>query len=287
MMTKPSAGGRQPAPARRPAALPAAKRTSPRSAAKAVTAPLRSRVSPAPTIYQARRGSINALLAAAIVTLGSALAALGFSLWAWYFAMNTYGPAAVRRWTTPWLIAAPLLGIIGLACLVRVWRLVRLWVEAFPDGLRVHRGRREEWIAWRDIREIRTWPARQPGPTFAALELRMIGGRRLRLTRSLADLGALVQHVKQGAYPLLQEIYRAKFNRGEELDFGQLRVTPDGVQAGRKTIQWGHVQAVEVQAGQLTLASDEPAGPRIRVAAARVPNIDVCVQIIRLLGQVP
>ncbi len=287
MTTKPPAGGRPPAPARRPAALPAAERTSPPPAVKAVTAPLRSRISAAPTIYQARRGTVNALLAAAIVTLGSALAALGFSLWAWYFAMSTYGPAAVRRWTTPWLIAAPLLGIIGLACLVRVWRLVRRWVEVFPDGLRVHRGRREDWIAWPAIREIRTSSARQPGPTFAALEIRLIGGRRLRLTRSLTDLETLVQRVKQGAYPLLQEAYRAKFNRGEELDFGQLRLTPEGVQAGRKTIQWGHVQAVEVRAGQLTLSSDEPAGPRIRVAAVRVPNIDVCVQIIRLLGQVP
>jgi Family of unknown function (DUF6585) len=232
-------------------------------------------------------GVVNALLAAAIVATGSALAALVFSLWSWYFAMSTYGPAAVRRWTHPWQVAAPLLGIVGIVCLARVWRLTRLWVEAFPDGLRVHQGRKSDWVAWANVREIRTWPARQPGPAFSALEIRLNGGRRLRLTRSLADLESLVQHVKRGAYPRLQACYRAKFNRGEPLDFGPLRLTPDGVQAGRKTIQWGHIQAVEVRGGQLAITAEEPAGARLRVAAAHVPNVDVCVQIIRLLGQVP
>jgi len=240
-----------------------------------------------PTIYHARMGVVNALLAAAIVTTGSALAAVAFSLWAWYFAMSTYGPAAVRRWTSPWLIAAPVLGIIGILCLVRVWRLTRIWVEAFAEGIRVHRGRRTDWIAWADVREIRTWPARHPAAAFSALELRLNGGRRSRFTRSLAELEGLVRQVKQGAYPHLQEWYRSRFNRGEELDFGPLRLTPEGVQAGRKSIQWGHVQAVEVHGGQLGITSDEPAGARLRVAAARVPNVDVCVQIIRLLGQVP
>jgi len=253
---------------------------------KPATAPLHSHI-PEATVYHARTGTVNALLAAAIVTTGSALAALGFSLWAWYFAMSTYGPAAIRRWTFPWLVAAPVLGIVGLTCLVRIWRLTRLWVETLPNGIRVHRGRKIDLIVWADVREIRTWPAHQPGPTFAALEIRRNGGRRLRLTRSLADLEGLVQDVKRGAYPLLQECYRAKFNRGEELGFGRLRLTLDGVQAGRKTIQWGHVQVVDVKGGQLSITSDEPAAARLRVAAARVPNVDLCVQIIRLLGQVP
>jgi hypothetical protein len=237
-------------------------------------------------VYHARMGEVNALLAASIVTTGSALAALGFSLWAWYFAMTTYGPAAVQRWTGPWLVAAPLLGIAGLVCLARVWHLTRVWVEAFPDGLRVHRGRKTEWVAWGDVREIRTWPARH-GPAFAALEVRLNGGRRLRLTRSLADLGGLVQHVKRGAYPLLQDGYRTRFNRGEPLAFGKLQLTPEGVQAGKKAIQWSHVQAVDVQGGRLTITAREPSGTRLRIPAARVPNVDVCVQIIRLLGQVP
>ena len=238
-------------------------------------------------LYHARIGEVNALLAAAVVALGLALASLGFGLWAWYFAMNTYGPAAVRRWTEPWLAAAPLLGIIGVACLIRFWRLTRRWVEAFPHGLRVHRGRRVDAIEWREVHEIRTWPARRPGPTFSRLELRLDGGRRLRFTRSLAGLEHLVQHVKRGVYPHLQQTCRDRFNRGEELTFGQLHLTSEGVQVGRKSIQWGRVNAVEVQHGRLTITADEPSVHRLRVAASRVPNIDVCVQIIRLLGQVP
>jgi Family of unknown function (DUF6585) len=238
-------------------------------------------------VFHARRGEINAFLAAGIVTLGLAAAALGLGLWAWYFSMSTYGPAAVQRWTKPWLVAAPPLGIVGIACLLRVWRLARLWAEALPDGLQLHRGRKSQWVAWTDVREIRTWPARQPKLAFSKLEIRLSGKRRLRFTRSLADLQSLVQRVKRGAYPLLQESYRAKFNRGEELDFGSLRLSSEGVQAGRKTIEWGRVQTVAVEAGQLSVFSTEPDRVRIRVPAARVPNVDVCVQIIRLLGQVP
>jgi len=250
------------------------------------TAPLPGRA-PESAIYHARTGEVNALLAVAIVTLGCALAALGFGVWAWYFAMSAYGPAAVARWTGPWLVAAPPLGIAGVICLLRTWRLTRLWVEALPEGLRVHRGHKADWIAWTDVREIRTQPSRRAGEAFAVLEVRLNGGRRLRLTRSLAGLESLVRHVKRGAYPLLQECYRAKFNRGEPLDFGPLQLTTDGVQASRKTIQWGHVQAVEVRGGRLAITADEPAGARLRVAAASVPNVDVCVQIIRLLGQGP
>jgi hypothetical protein len=240
-----------------------------------------------PAVYQARPGEVNALLAAAIVTLGSALAALGFSLWAWYFAMSTYGPAAVRRWTTPWLFAAPLLGLVGLACLVRIWRLTRRWVEAFADGLRVHRGRRVDWIAWGDVRGILTRPARQPGPAYAALELRLADGRRVALSRSLANLESLVPFVKRNVYPLLQESLRAEFNRGRELEFGPLRVTTDGVRSGRTIIAWADLRSVDVQAGQLVVTSRESGGARLRLPAARIPNVDVCVQILRLLGQVP
>jgi len=240
-----------------------------------------------PAVYHARMGEVNALLAASIVTLGSALAALGFSLWAWYFAMSTYGPAAVRRWTGPWLVAAPLLGVAGILCLLRVWRLARLWVDALPDGLRVHHGRKAEWIPWADVREIRTRPARPPGPAFSSLELRLNGDQKLRFTRSLEDLESLVQFVKRMVYPRLQESYRSRFNGGEQLDFGPLRLTPEGVQAGQKSIQWGQVRSVEVRGGRLNIAADAPAPVRIRVATARVPNVDLCVQIVRLLGQVP
>jgi hypothetical protein len=142
-----------------------------------------------------------------------------------------------------------------------------------------------DWIPWGDVREIRTRPARQPGPAYAALEIRLAGGRRLALSRSLANLEALVQYVKRGVYPLLHESLRAEFNRGRELEFGPLRVTSGGVQSGKKTIAWADLGSVDVQAGNLVVTSRDPSGDRLRVAAARVPNIDVCVQIIRLLGQ--
>ncbi len=123
--------------------------------------------------------------------------------------------------------------------------------------------------------------------SYAALDLRLDDGRRVRLTRTLADLDALVERVKRGAFPGLLEACRQQFNEGQTLAFGPLRLTPEGVQAGRKAIQWKDVQAVEVRDGRLVISARPPETTRLRVAAGRVPNVDVCVQLVRHLGQVP
>ncbi len=242
---------------------------------------------PTQAVFRARALEVNLFLAAGIVGAGMGLAALAFGGWASAFATITYGPAAVARWAGPWFTAAPLLLGIGITCLMRAWWVRRLWIEAFAGGLRVNRGRKVEWMAWTAVQQIRTRSAGARGTAYAALDLRLYDGRRLRATRTLADLDALVDLVKRRALPALLEGCRRRFNQGEALSFGPLNLTPDGVQAAKKRIQWGEVQAVEVRAGRLVITARGPDGMRLQAAADRVPNIDVCVQIVRLLGQVP
>ena len=243
----------------------------------------------APTlaVFRARALEVNLLLTAGIVGTGMGLATVGFGGWAWAFATTTYGPAAVARWAGPWFTAAPVLLGIGLTCLTRAWWIRRLWIEAFAEGLRVNRGRQAAWMAWTAVRQIRTRSAGRRGTAYAALDLRLDDGRRLLVTRTLADLDDLVDLVKRRALPALLEGCRQRFNRGEPLSFGPLSLTSVGVQAGKKCIQWGEVQAAEVHAGRLVITARGPGGTRVQTAADRVPNIDVCVQLVRLLGQVP
>lgn len=241
----------------------------------------------AQAIFRARALEVNLLLAAGIVGAGMGLAALGFGGLAWAFATTTYGPAAVARSAGPWFTAAPLLFCIGTTFLARAWWIRRVWIEVFDDGLRVNRGRKAEWMAWTAVCQVRTRSAGARGSHFVSLDVRLEDGRRLRATRMLADLDGLVERVKRGAFPALLEDCRVRFNRGEALTFGPLRLSPEGVQAGRNRLQWGDVQAVEVRDGRLIIAAREPAGTILRTAADRVPNIDVCVQLVRLLGQVP
>jgi hypothetical protein len=241
---------------------------------------------PEPAVFRARPTEVNLLLALGIVGTGLGLASLAIGVWALIFATTTYGPAAVPRWSNAWFGASPVLGFIGIACLLRAWWLRRLRLEAHADGLRIGRGPRARWIPWPEIREVRAASAGARG-AYAALDLRLEDGHRVRHTRTLPDLDALVERVKRGAFPGLLEACRQQFNEGQTLTFGPLRLTPEGVQAGRKAIQWKDVQAVEVRDGRLVISARPPETARLRLAAGRVPNVDVCVQLVRHLGQVP
>ena len=230
---------------------------------------------------------VNLLLALGIVGTGLGLALLAIGVWAWIFATTTYGPAAVPRWSNAWFAASPVLGVLGVACLVRAWWLRRLRVEAHAEGLRVGRGKGATWIPWSTVLEVRVLPGRCARDGCRARPA--AGGRPpgARHTRALADLDALVERVKRGAFPGLLEASRQQVNLGETLAFGPLRLTAEGVQAGRKAVQWKDVQAVEVRGGRLVISARPPDTTRLRVAAGRVPNVDVCVQLVRHLGQVP
>jgi hypothetical protein len=242
---------------------------------------------PAPFTFRARTTEIRILLVLGILGAGLGLAAVGFGAWAWLFATTTYGPAAVGRWAWPWFTAAPPLSILGLAGLARAWWLGRMRVEVSDAGLRAYRGRSAVSIPWTAIREVRTRAASRGAGAFARLEVRWEARRRLHFDRTLPDLDSLVDQVKRRALPILLEDYRLRFNRGETVSLGVLTLDARGLQAGKKRIQWGAVQAVDVRAGQLLITAHEPGGTRIRIAADRMPNLDVAVQLVRLLGQVP
>ena len=242
---------------------------------------------PAPHTYHARTTEVRLLLVLGILGAGLGLAAVGFGVWAWIFATTTYGPAAVGRWAGPWFTAAPPLLLLGLAGLARAWWLSRLRVEVSDAGLRMIRGRSAVGVPWAAIREVRTRAAPRGAGTFARLEVRWEARRRLRFNRTLPDLDGLVDQVKRRALPLLLEEYRLRFNRGEAIQLGELTLDARGLQAGKKRIQWDAVQAVDVRAGHLVITANEPSGTRIRMAADRLPNFDVAVQLVRLLGQVP
>lgn len=247
----------------------------------------RSRRAPAPLIYRARPTELRLLLVLGILGAGLGTSAVGFGIWAWLFATSTYGPAAVGRWAGPWFTAAPPLLILGVAGLARAWWLSRLRIEVSEAGLRRVRGRSAVGVPWAAIREVRTRAALRRTGTFARLEVRWEPRRRMRFDRTLADLDGLVDQVKRRALPLLLEDYRLRFNRGETISLGVLALDAQGLQAGRKRIQWAAVQSVDVRAGSLLITARQPAGTRLRIAADRLPNFDVAVQLVRHLGQVP
>ncbi len=252
------------------------------------TAPPPGRV-PEPAVYRARATEVNLLLALGIVGTGLGLALLAIGVWAWIFATTTYGPAAVPRWANAWFAASPVAGCSSespgwLRCLVAAPTARR---GARRRAARRSRRRTLRRIPWSTIREVRAAPRRARGHG-AALDL--------RLRRTAAGVRATARwpiwtrwssSVKRGAFPGLLEDCRQQVQPWRDA-----RLWPAAFDARRGAGRpEGHT--MEGRAGGR--CPGRPVGhqrtaarhTRLRVAAERVPNVDVCVQLVRHLGQVP
>ena len=226
---------------------------------------------------------------AVAVSLAAALFAIGRAL----FAYQAYGPLAVERWFAPSAYASAGFLISGAAILFlgrgRGGRIVYL----HERGLSIQRGRKGSAIHWGDIRQVharsvRYGLGRWPAGRQDSLVLVTRDGRRFHLDQSLSDYDALAETVKRNVYPPLLDAYTRAFNHGQEIPFGPLRLTREGIQNGRKTLLWPNVAQARLERGWLeALPTDRRAGPRLRFPVRSIPNVDLCLQLIQELSKHP
>ncbi len=246
------------------------------------------RLSQHATRPEVRRLTLGLGAAGAVGAAAAAVAALASG----YAAYTHYGPAAVWRRSVPWLWLSAALAIVGMYGLARLWTVGRLAVGVHERGLAVRRGRRLAWVGWEQILQVRTHAVRYGLPGLAwgrqvTLELGLLNGRRLRLPQSLSDLDGLTDAVKRNVYPPLLAEYTRRYNQGQALVFGPVRLTHQGLQVGRAAIAWSDVGTVALEEGLLRVTSrPSAAGRRLSVPAAGVPNVDLCAQFIQHLAQV-
>ena len=161
------------------------------------------------------------------------------------------------------------------------------------QGLSIQRGRRGSALHWGDIRQVHTRSVRYglgrwPGGRQDSLVLLTRDGRRFHLDQSLSDYDALAETVKRNVYPPLLDAYTRAFNHGQEIPFGPLRLTREGIQNGRKTLRWPNVAQARLERGWLeALPTDRRAGPRFRFPVRSIPNVDLCLQLIQELSRHP
>ena len=82
-----------------------------------------------------------------------------------------------------------------------------------------------------------TWGSR------AALLLETGDRRRLRLSQAIEGLVEVIETVKRNVYPRLLASYTREYRSGKGLPFGPIRLTPQGVQKGRRSLGWGDLEA--------------------------------------------
>lgn len=225
---------------------------------------------------------------AIIGLIGTAISCI-LAVWFWLFAYRHYGPAAIVRWTTPALWTATGFALVALIGLISFWRSRGLRVCLYDLGMIYQRGRQEEILLWDQIIQIHTAAVRYGLSSLAwgaqtTLELHTDDNRLVRLNHALTDLSSLAETIKRNVYPNLLAEYRRDLNQGVAINFGPLLLTLKGVQQGQQFIRWQDISQITLGRGLLLITPHEhDQGTKMRIPANRVPNVDLCVQLIEHL----
>jgi hypothetical protein len=227
--------------------------------------------------------------------------AMVWGLIRWYLAYTQYGPALVWRWSGPAFALAAALAALCLAGIILASRDRGVEIRVHENGLVILRGRRGKRVPWGEIESVRTSSVRYGPPGLArrreadlVLHFRKVGAgnpapapnpRRLRLTHALSGFEILSAELKQRVYPHLVGEYSESFNRGQSLAFGKLQLTPEGVRLRKRLVPWKSFGEVRLDRGLLLVRPKGNGGATIRIAAHRIPNVDLCVQLIQYLSQ--
>ncbi len=221
---------------------------------------------------------------------GSAISALAGS-YRWYLASTQYGPAVVAKWSTPWFITAGGFGAFCLLILVFLWRGRRLEVGLYGAGIVYQLGKKRISVPWQDIYRLHASAVRYGifgliwgGDMEVRLDIR--GGQQIRLTRTIANLSDLVEKIKRNIYPFLLAGYTRAFNQGQALEFGPLTLNGEGIMRSGKLLPWSELASADLERGLLQLTPVKGGtGRKMKLPAHKIPNLDVCLQLIQNLGQ--
>lgn len=251
--------------------------------------------------HRPSRDHARAYLLLVAFSLAAVFISLGWGVIRWYLAYTDYGPALVWRWSGPAFIVASASGLLCLAGLILASRHRGMEIRVHENGLVVVHGRKGTRIPWGEILSVRTSAIRYGPPGLIrereadlVIEYRGLGPdnpghktapRRLRLTHALSGFEGLAAELKQRIYPHLVGAYSEAFNRGNAVSFGKLELTPDGVRVSKRVVPWKSLAGVNLDRGLLTIRAKEAGGAAIRIAAHRVPNVELCVQLIQYLSQ--
>ena len=230
-----------------------------------------------------RLRTFNAAAAVGGLLAGGALTIVGLARGE--FALRTYGPAVVLRWSGAWLIFGMLLlilGVRGSAWLIR-WNWLR--VTTFQNGLQVHGRKRARTIAWNDIRGVLVSGVRYGMLGLAwgsrsTLRLELIGNQRVQFTDTLVGLSQLTSLVKRRTYPRLLTEFTASLRNGQPIPFGPLSLRPEGVQLGRRRVAWPDIESAELRQGRVLIKLRKSDAP-LRLSAGKLPNVEICLQLVQ------
>lgn len=236
-----------------------------------------------------RRANRNLTLTLLVLGFGGAIVAGTFAAWRWYFSYRHYGPAAVSRWSGPALGVSMVLTIVGCLALFSILKHRDLRVHTYTHGMVLERNNHNQIVYWTQIHQLHTVSVRYGLAGFAwgartKLTLELKDNRRIHLTHRLADVDILTDTIKRNVYPGLLDEYRQRLNSGHAVPFGPLTITPHEIHKGRRTLPWTEVNRISLDRGKLRIrVRSRDLWTSMRFAARKVPNIELCIQLIQHL----
>lgn len=184
-------------------------------------------------------------------------------------------------------VPALLCSAVGLAILALVaWPALRdrgLRVVLRARGIEVHRPGTRDAFAFEDVDEV--WLELSPlhprsGAPVRAIRVVEYGGVTHRVPTAVSDSVLLVTSlIRLCQGPLLAEAQEA-IKRGEELNFGLVRINPDSVTVKGASRKWRDIRSVVVSHGRAHIYGRAPLLAWRTIHLDRVPNAPVLLGII-------
>lgn len=241
-------------------------------------------------LYRIRREVYARSVIFLLFSLGGALASTGVLIWQWRKAVLSFGPAALLRWISLPAWVTLIFFILVIISFISYKRTRHGEIQVSNSGLTIRKGKESETIDWEQIILIQTNMVRYGlfGLFWAKkTEIHIVtkDGSEHKFDQAFEDLDELIAVIKQAVYPRLVGEYLHAFNRGEPISFGPIVLTSDGLLYGRKAFRWRDMGTAKVEKGYLQLSSsDGRKDPQLSIPAHKIPNVEVCIEIISHLS---
>ncbi len=214
-------------------------------------------------------------------------AALLWSVYRWYFAFARFGPAVVWRWSGPAIGITFLAFILAIFSGVFLIRNRKRIIYTTADGVWLINGGNRRALQWPEIESIRSSAARylfsgSAGDPQLRIWLRTAEQEVIHLPSFLTHLSSGQRVIKQHIYPLAMDRYREMMKSGRALRFGPIELSQRGIVHRNRTEPWQNFRQVHLESGRLQIEFQGSKGSRkLSIPARRVPNVDLCVQLLR------